>query len=76
MQPYCRQGKSDPFSRSNNPQNAHTSYLDDFRIANPFLGYQDSDVKNAKKIYGLPLRLGYAAGWPSQSGLFSRSNEP
>uniref|UniRef100_A0A3Q7JPK2 Uncharacterized protein n=1 Tax=Solanum lycopersicum TaxID=4081 RepID=A0A3Q7JPK2_SOLLC len=58
MHPVGPLGQSDQFSRSKKPRSAHTPNFDDFScaIANHFLGYPDSDVKNAKFYYGCPSR--------------------
>ena len=51
-------GLSDPFRGSNEPWSEHTPHFDDFRvlIAHYFLGYPDSDVKNAKFFHERPSR--------------------
>uniref|UniRef100_A0A3Q7GMT5 Uncharacterized protein n=1 Tax=Solanum lycopersicum TaxID=4081 RepID=A0A3Q7GMT5_SOLLC len=58
---------SDQFSRSNEPRSAYTPFQRfSCATANHFLGYPDSDVKNANFFVNVRQDLVYASGCPSR----------
>ena len=67
MHPVVSHGYSDPFSRSNEPQNAQSPYFDDFRVQQTiFWVIQILTSKMPKFFVDVRQDLGYESGWTSR----------